>query len=209
MLRKKGAWRSVHKKLLQYCKLGYCATVQEKRVSMSHQHLRVATKLRCEHQAWTQRGHWWQHKHQPMKSTYTSPCTIGQSCLHALLGGFPHNNRASFLCLWQMFQWSDSSTQCIRFSEKAPCLLQLIKSVNCFWETKCHCFISNIQIYYSKYFCSYILNHLHMSFIVKKNTIGILLQSEPTAKALLFQFDLHWYFCFVRLPFTIQHAPHR
>lgn len=30
-----------------------------------------------------------------------------------------------------------------------------------------------------------------MSFIVKKNTIGILLQIEPTAEALLFQFDLH------------------
>lgn len=91
-----------------------------------HHHLPVETKLRCEHQAWIHRG-WqlsqskgtvWASAHEEQ---YTYPCTIGQSC--PLLGGFSLSNRASFLCLWQMFQQSDSSMYCIKSREKAPCLL--------------------------------------------------------------------------------------
>lgn len=57
------------------------------------------------------------------------PRTTGQPCLCALLGGFlPKRPRFSAYCKcssgWQTSQRSDSSMQCIMFSEKVPCLVQ-------------------------------------------------------------------------------------
>lgn len=51
------------------------------------------------------------------------------------------------------------------------------------------------------------LNHLHMSLTVKRTITGTLSGSKLTVEVFLFQFDFHWYFCFVRCCLLLHDVP--